>query len=213
MGEWANCFSMLCRALGSRVRWVWNAEDHVWTEVYSSHQQRWVHVDSCEEAWDRPLLYTEGELSSQYPIAEKLMLTPGTVWGKKMSYCIAFSTDGCFDVTGRYVRDHSIHGLPREKCPEEVLWHIAREITALRRVDRSDDELQRLRDEDRREEQALRQYIIEALVPRMLDRNDVPERIAGEKGTSSTEESTTRTEESKARTGESRARARFGRSF
>ncbi|KDQ15812.1 hypothetical protein BOTBODRAFT_107998, partial [Botryobasidium botryosum FD-172 SS1] len=109
-GEWANTFTLVLRAIGLRARYVWNAEDHVWNEYFSPTQQRWIHMDSCEAARDEPLLYDKG-------------------WGKKMSYILAFSTDGAEDVTRGYVRDWDETLRRRNRGSEEDLAKVSKQPT------------------------------------------------------------------------------------
>jgi hypothetical protein len=104
-GEWANCFTLICRALGYEARHVHDWTDHVWTEIYSDSLKRWVHLDSCEAALDVPLIYEQG-------------------WGKKLTYCIAFARDNVRDVTERYTKKYNEVLTRRTEFPEEQLRRV-----------------------------------------------------------------------------------------
>lgn len=96
-GEWVNCFLLILTALigegKDRIRYVWNQEDHVWCEYYSSGLKRWVHLDPCEGVFDEPLLYCEN-------------------WGKRMSYVIGFNKNSVVDLSKKYIiKDKQINQL------------------------------------------------------------------------------------------------------
>ncbi|XP_070702435.1 peptide-N(4)-(N-acetyl-beta-glucosaminyl)asparagine amidase [Pempheris klunzingeri] len=112
-GEWANCFTLCCRAMGLEARYIWDSTDHVWTEIYSASQRRWLHCDSCENACDKPLLYEVG-------------------WGKKLAYVLAFSKDQVVDVTWRYSCKHPEVLSRRTRVQEAWLLHTINGLNASR---------------------------------------------------------------------------------
>lgn len=101
-GEWADTFTLMCRAMGWDARWVCSETDHVWTEVYSIAQKRWLHCDPCENTCDNPLIYECG-------------------WGTNLSYVLAYSHEEVQDVTWRYSADHAKMLANRNKCSEHEL--------------------------------------------------------------------------------------------
>ncbi|CAK4749439.1 unnamed protein product [Aphanomyces euteiches] len=108
-GEWANCFTLCCRALGYEARYVHDFTDHVWTEVYSPHHERWLHCDPCEDQMDCPLTYEVG-------------------WGKKLTYIFATSCEELVDVARRYTRDFDSLLDRRTLAREDWLQRTIREI-------------------------------------------------------------------------------------
>lgn len=95
------------------ARYILDWTDHVWCEVYSESQKRWVHADPCENALDKPLIYEHG-------------------WNKKLSYIIAFSRYECLDVTWRYSVNHKQVLKRRNECDEMWLVHYTNELTKKR---------------------------------------------------------------------------------
>ncbi|GMM27765.1 peptide-N4-(N-acetyl-beta-glucosaminyl) asparagine amidase [Martiniozyma asiatica (nom. inval.)] len=104
-GEWNNCFILLLITLGLDARYIWNAEDHVWCEYFSENLGRWIHLDSCENSFDNPMLYNEG-------------------WGKKMSYTFAIHQYYMIDISEKYLSskpEHQDKRLPMAKMARDDL--------------------------------------------------------------------------------------------
>ncbi|XP_013162550.1 PREDICTED: peptide-N(4)-(N-acetyl-beta-glucosaminyl)asparagine amidase [Papilio xuthus] len=103
-GEWANCFALLCRALGYDTRHVFDTNDHVWVEIFNLESGEWLHVDPCEGMVDAPLVYSCG-------------------WGTRLAYVIAVSRDDVQDVTWRYTVKHKQVKYRRTLCAEsDLVW-------------------------------------------------------------------------------------------
>ena len=79
-GEFANCKALVLRSMGFEVRHITDWTDHVWVEVYSDAQQRWIHCDS-----DENYLY------------ERAM-------NKKLTYIMAFNYEEVFCMLSSYLR-------------------------------------------------------------------------------------------------------------
>jgi len=135
-GEWANCFTLYCRALGYPARLILDSTDHVWTECYSSFHNRWIHLDPCEATFDKPLLYEEG-------------------WKKKLTYVIALARDGVYDVTKRYTRKWNEVLSRRNEVSESVCQEVVAALTAAARVSIPSHELEIILLRDRQEVEEL----------------------------------------------------------
>lgn len=135
-GEWANCFTLYCRAFGYDSRLILDFTDHVWTECFSPCLGRWMHLDPCEGIYDNPLLYEKG-------------------WNKKLSYVFALSRNGVYDVTKRYTRKWDEVLSRRVLTTEPTLAAILSNITVELRRDLASEISLKLDDNNKSEAEEL----------------------------------------------------------
>jgi len=127
--------------MGYETRLVQDLTDHVWTEIFIVEEDRWAHMDACENAFDAPKMYEQG-------------------WGKKLTYCFAINTEEVVDVTKRYVINSWKNKLRRTAVPEGWLLNMLANV----KVD-----MQANMSGERREELAMRQQIEEAMMESLLE--------------------------------------------
>ncbi|KAF3454334.1 hypothetical protein FNV43_RR04781 [Rhamnella rubrinervis] len=135
-GEWANCFTLYCRAFGYDSRLILDFTDHVWTECFSQFLGRWIHLDPCDGVYDKPLLYESG-------------------WNKKLNYVIGIAKDGVYDVTKRYTKNWHEVLSRRNITTEPALSTVLKNITQECRRGFTSEVLSLLEDRDEKERQAL----------------------------------------------------------
>ena len=119
--EWSNLFGGILYTCGFKTRLINNFEDHVWNEFYNEEEKRWVHIDSCEEAYDTPLVYEQG-------------------WGRVMTFILGLSDDGLVEVTPRYVKDWKIVNERRSEKMIIKLQKIMEDINKKMEIGVNDEE-------------------------------------------------------------------------
>jgi peptide-N4-(N-acetyl-beta-glucosaminyl)asparagine amidase len=82
-GEFSILFTSLCLAHNYRARLVLDMSDHVWTEIWDSKQEKWIHVDPSEKRIDDPFMYERD-------------------WKKNLQEVYAFENGNVQDETERY---------------------------------------------------------------------------------------------------------------
>ena len=142
--EWSNLFGGILYTCGFKTRLINNFEDHVWNEFYNEEEKRWIHIDSCEEAYDTNLVYEQG-------------------WGRVMTFILGMSDDGLVDVTPRYIKDWKIVNERRSQKMIIKLQKIMEEVNKKMEIGVSEEEKKNREDRRKNEIESFENKIRTAL--------------------------------------------------